>query len=67
MNNTPLNPDTETTNEDTKSNKLNPEPARSPLGLPIAVDESGKPWNFNIHHPIVFGITGSGRGKPVKG
>lgn len=40
--------------------------AESPLRLPIAVTESGKPWYFDIHHTLIFGMSGSGKGSPIQ-
>lgn len=41
-------------------------PAKSPLRLPIAVTESGAPWNFDVHHTLLFGMSGSGKGSPIQ-
>lgn len=45
---------------------LDANPAKTPLRLPIAVTEGGTPWNFDIHHTLIFGMSGSGKGSPIQ-
>lgn len=35
--------------------------------IPLAVDVSGKVFNLPIHHTLIAGVTGSGKGSPIQG
>lgn len=42
-------------------------PAKSPYSLPLAVREDGKPWCLSLHHTLIYGMTGAGKGGPIQG
>lgn len=42
-------------------------PALSPYSLPLAVMENGKPWCLDLHHTLIYGMTGAGKGGPIQG
>lgn len=42
-------------------------PAKTPYSLPLAVQENGKPWCLSLHHTLIYGMTGAGKGGPIQG
>jgi hypothetical protein len=42
-------------------------PAKDPYSLPLAVMENGKPWCLSLHHTLIYGMTGAGKGGPIQG
>lgn len=42
-------------------------PANSPYSLPLALKENGKAWSLPLHHTLIYGMTGSGKGSPIHG
>jgi len=38
-----------------------------PTSLPLALTVDKQPWSLPIHHTLVFGTTGSGKGSPIQG
>ncbi len=45
---------------------LDEHPARSPFALPLAVKQDGSEYTFNLHHTLIFGTSGSGKGSPIQ-
>jgi len=42
-------------------------PAESPYLVPLAIRQTGKPWMLPMHHTLIYGMTGSGKGSPLNG
>ena len=40
--------------------------AESPMSLPLAMKQDGTAWNFNVHHCLILGTSGSGKGSPLQ-
>lgn len=45
---------------------LKENPAKSPMALPMAIRQDGKPWLFGLHHTLINGTSGSGKGSPLQ-
>lgn len=41
--------------------------ASAPYLLPLALRQNGKPWYLPMHHTLIYGMTGSGKGSPLNG
>jgi|GEM_PF-3283797 len=41
--------------------------AKSPYSVPLAIRRNGKPWNLDVHHTLIYGMTGAGKGGPIQG
>lgn len=42
-------------------------PAKTPYSLPLAMTEDGKVWSLDMHHLLIYGMTGAGKGGPIQG
>ncbi|TQM98804.1 FtsK/SpoIIIE family protein [Microbacterium lacticum] len=42
-------------------------PAEAPYLLPLAIRQNGKAWFLPMHHTLIYGMTGSGKGSPLNG
>lgn len=42
-------------------------PAVSPYAIPLAITSEIRPWIWETHHTLIFGMTGSGKGSPIQG
>lgn len=42
-------------------------PAQTPYSVPLAVKQNGSAWSLPIHHTLILGMTGSGKGSPIHG
>jgi hypothetical protein len=41
--------------------------ATTPYSIPLAQREDGKVWCLDMHHTLIYGMTGSGKGGPIQG
>lgn len=42
-------------------------PAKTMTGVPLALNIKREPWKLGIHHTLIFGTSGSGKGSPIQG
>lgn len=45
---------------------LNEHPAASPNKLVLGIDGRGKPYYYRVHHTMILGTSGSGKGSPIQ-
>lgn len=41
-------------------------PAKDPMSLPLALKQDGSVWSLNLHHTLILGTSGSGKGSPLQ-
>lgn len=49
------------------SDFFNENPAKKVTETPLAVNDQGEPWSLPVHHTLILGMTGSGKGSPIHG
>lgn len=42
-------------------------PAESMMGVPLALNAKSEPWKLGMHHTLIYGTSGSGKGSPIQG
>jgi hypothetical protein len=42
-------------------------PISKPTSVPLAITSDGKVWGLPLHHTLILGMTGSGKGSPMQG
>ena len=42
-------------------------PAKSLTSIPLAITANGDVWDYPMHHGLILGMTGSGKGSPLQG
>jgi hypothetical protein len=45
---------------------LDDNPATDPMSVPLAMKQDGTPWMWGVHHTLILGTSGSGKGSPLQ-